>query len=186
MPDPAEVGGIVIRQGRGVAWGALFPALALLVLGLLVDVGFTSARRNELRRLTERRDTLRAQLAGLESRDQRIHEIARRLGGEDLASALSAQQAVDPVNFLGRTLSDTGLHGLELGTEGSSQSGQVRRTRYFVRAEGSYGALQRFVQHVERGPRVLAVDGFTVEKVIDANSLDIRINLSLYEPLARL
>jgi hypothetical protein len=165
-------------------WWVLLPALVLLALGLLVDFGFAGARADEVRRLIAQRETLRAQVAGQEGRAQRAHELALRLDGDDLAAALAAQQAVDPVSYLGSAIRQAGLHSLELGTEASNQSAQVMRTRYYVRASGSYGGLLRFVRSLESDPRVLTIDSFTAERIVGETGLDIRVNLSFYEPLA--
>jgi hypothetical protein len=173
---------VTSRRRDTLAW-ALLPALVLLALGLLVDFGFAGARADSVRRLSAQRVSLRAQVAGQEGQTQRARELARRLDGEDLTAALAAQQAVDPVEFLGRAMRQAGLHSLELGTEPSSQTAQVLRTRYYVRATGDYDGLLRFVRGLESDPRVLTIDGFTAEKVLGETGLDIRVNLSFYGPL---
>jgi hypothetical protein len=174
----------VTNRRSETLWWVLLPALLLLALGLLIDLGFAGARADDVRHLSAQRETLRAQIAGQEGRAQRAHELAQRLGGDDLTEALAAQQAVDPVNFLGRALRQAGLHSLELGTEAGSQSGPLRRMRYFVRATGNFGGLMRFMRLLESNPCVLTIDGFTAEKVVGETDLDIRVNLSFYEPLA--
>jgi hypothetical protein len=173
-----------VRNRSGTFLGAVLPALALLAVGLLVDLAFTGARADEVRRLGAQREALRVQVAGQEGRAQRGRELAQRLGGDDLADALAAQQATDPVAFLGRAMREAGLHSLELGTEAGSQGAQVRRTRYYIRAGGDYDGLLRFVRRIESDPRVLTIDSFTAERVVGETGLDIRVNFSFYEPLA--
>ena len=174
-----------MKNRIGIAPGAVIPALILLALGMFINLGFTRARGEEVRRLSAQRDALRAQAVGVEGREERTRELAQRLGGTDLAAALEGQQGIEPVDYINRTLAEVGLRSLELGTQGTTQTERLRRTRYFVRAEGSFAALQRFFRQAELSPRVLIIDGFTVERPVGVNSLDVRINLSIYEPLTR-
>jgi hypothetical protein len=164
-------------------WRTLLPAAIILAAGLLVDFQFTGARAAQVTRLNAQREALRSQIAGQNSRDQRVLELSRHLGGADLRGAWAAQRAVDPVIFLGRALREAGLRSIELGTEPGMQTAQVQRARYYVEAQGDYKGLLRFIQRLESDPRVLTIDGFTADKIIGEAGLDIRVALSFYEPL---
>jgi hypothetical protein len=159
------------------------PALILLVVGLALHLGFTRAKGAEVRRLSAQLDALQAQAIDQAGRREQTRALAQRLGGPDLATALQAQREVEPIEFLGRELAAAGLRSLELGTDAVGQTGGLRRTRYFVRAEGHYEAVLRFVRAIELSPRVLSVDGFTIERPAGTSTLDVRIELSIFEPL---
>jgi hypothetical protein len=162
------------------------PALALgfLVLGLLVDLGFTRIQMRECVRLTTERDLLRQQSIALGRQEERGRTLARALGGDDLSAALGTQTESDPLDYLGRAIARAGLNRMELGTQGTVQSEHVRRIKFFLRASGKYSQILSLIQDLEHGSRVVTIDDFTVlQGAEDPKVLEARVELSIYQPL---
>ena len=156
-------------------------AAALLGLGLVVDLGFTRPRLEEIRSLEAARARLHLRRDQRGAREREAKELARLLGADDLASAVSAGQGEDPVDFLGHALERWQLERVQLTTRSSTSAGPLRQTGYTLKVEGSYGGILNFVRSVEMGPRVVTVDAISMVPGTGSAALEAELDLTLYE-----
>ncbi len=156
-------------------------ATAILALGLAVNLGFTRPQQEEFRRLAQQRAAARGQLAALEIQELQSRDLAAGLGGEDLRSALQAQNRTDLVGFLSNTILQSGLTRLEMSTQSSAEENHLRRTHFFLHLSGTYASTVDFVRRLEQGPRLVTIESLALEMGPEATALDVRIELSVYE-----
>jgi hypothetical protein len=157
-------------------------AIGLLLAGIALDFGFAQPQRRAVESMRRQRAELLSQSAELTGRDVEERRLALYLDAEDLASALASQRGEDPVNILGAAVEKSGLQRLELGTQASAETERLRRSRLFLRALGSYGQVVSLVSSLEREKRLISIDALTVQRTLDSGDLELRVDLSIYEP----
>jgi hypothetical protein len=158
-------------------------AVVLLVLGIVVDLGFTQKRSQDVRRLARERAQLQEKLSNLESRDLGSQKLAAYFGVERLTELLDRDQRADPVTYVSDLLNESGLTRLELGTMATSEVGRLQRTEFYVRASGRYKRVLDFTRKLEQRPRLARVDALVLEQMVESSHLEARFNLSIYDPL---
>lgn len=156
-------------------------AIILLAVGLVVDLGFTQPRVQEVRRLDSERRGLLDRLTARSVRDREAEQLARSIGATDLKGAIEVHRNSDPVTFLATALDDNKLTTIELGTTSSHNTGQLTRTRFSLRVRGRYNRILDFVRTIERSPRLVTVDALSIVEAEDSNLLEGRIDASVYE-----
>jgi hypothetical protein len=156
-------------------------AVLLLVMGILVNLGFTRRQEEQVKHWAAERSRLREKLAILDTQDDQGLEFGHALGAQDLDAALAAQGGTDAVAFIGRALDRARLNRLELSTTSTSTENRIRRTKFFLRATGSYGRVIEFLHSLEQGPRLVTVESLVLQEGNDPGSLEARVELTIYE-----
>ncbi|MBU1699085.1 MAG: hypothetical protein KJ970_17100 [Candidatus Eisenbacteria bacterium] len=157
-------------------------AVLLLLLGLVIDLGAVNRQLGEYEDLKVQREQLRRQLTKIENQSAYEDRLAGYFAGMKGDSLAIPAKLVDPIDFLAGGLRKSNLKRLELRTEKSSQTGQLTRNRYFLRANGSYNQIIDFFKWLERGGQLSTIDAFSIEPIIDSSDLELRLNLSIYDP----
>jgi hypothetical protein len=157
--------------------------LILLILGLLVDIGFTRPKLRAVRSLEVQKAQLQRRLVQLERQEQRVDELAAYLGGDDLNEALSNLDVGDPLAYLSQLIETARLRRQELGTEETTEQGKLRRTQFYLRVIGSFSRILELVRQLEQSPRLAVVDAMILEKEYDSGQLKARLRVSIYEPV---
>jgi hypothetical protein len=157
--------------------------LALLILGLLVDIGFTRPKLRAVRSLADQKAQLQKRLVQLERQGQTVDELAAYLGGDDLNEALSNLDVGDPLAYLSQLIEAARLRRQELGTEETSELGKLRRTQFYLRVTGSFSRVLELVRQLEQSPRLASIDAMILEKEFDSGQLKARLRVSIYEPI---
>jgi hypothetical protein len=157
-------------------------AAGLGVGGAAIDLGFTQPQRRAVERLRLQRADLLGRTAEINSRDSEEKRWAVYLGSADLKSALAERRGEDPITFLGDAIERSGLRRLELGSQAMGETDHLRRSRLFLRALGSYRQITEFVTKLEREERLITVDALTIQPAVESSGLEVRMNLSIYEP----
>ena len=171
-----------VPLSASVRW-LLTASAILLVCGLIVDATFTRSQLEAKRQLLARREALIAELRPIQMRERKVREMAGALGAPDLATAVQALQEKDPVTYLGRMVSSSGLVGREMGTEATTEEGGLRRTRFFVRVQGSFPKIALLVRRLEEGPRLVTIDALAIQQLEEeGGGTEGRLNLSVYSP----
>jgi hypothetical protein len=169
---------------RGTSTGlALVLPLVLLILGLLVDIGFTRPKLRAVRSLADQQVQLQRRLAQLERREGRVDELAAYLGGDNLNDALSTLDVGDPLAYLSQLIEAARLRRQELGTEETTELGKLRRTQFYLRVTGSFSRILELVRQLEQSPRLASVDAMILQKEFDSGQLKARLRVSIYEPV---
>ena len=156
-------------------------AILLLAVGLIVDLGFTQPRVQEVRRLDSERQELLDRLTARSVRDREAEQLARSIGAADLEGALEVHGDSDPVTFLAAALEENNLTTIELSTHATHNTGQFRRTRFTLRVGGRYNRILDFVRTIERSPRLVTVDALSIVEAEDSSLLESRIDVTVFE-----
>jgi len=160
----------------------LVTAALLLVVGLLVDVALTRPLLESKKELTTRRAELSAQIQPLQRMESQVEVMSAALGAPDLPKAMEALGREEPVTMIGRMVAASGLQGRELITEKTVVETGVRWTRFFVRAQGSYGQVIDFVRRLEESRQTVTVDAMAIERMGAEGSLEARLSVSVFTP----
>lgn len=155
----------------------------LLATGLLVDLGFTQQRLQDVTRLAVERDRLRAQVFLLDRAAREEQDLARHLGGERLIDALTSQLELDAVSYLGLAAKRAGLTRSELTTEATAEMEGLRRIRCTLRVSGTYAQVTECVRALEQGPRLVAIDALDIAGAPETGRLEARLAVSVYDPI---
>jgi hypothetical protein len=169
------------REPTGSTWVVLL-ATGLVVGGVALDFGFTQPQRRAVEQLRRQRADLLGRTAEINSRDAEQKRWAAYLGAASLDAALGERRGQDPIRILGDAMDSSGLRRLELGSQATGETERLRRSRLFLRALGSYPQITQFVASLERDSRLITVDALTIQPATDSNGLELRMNLSIYEP----
>jgi Tfp pilus assembly protein PilO len=157
----------------------------LFLLGLAVDLGFTRKQQESARRGSEARVGLRTRWRTQEQAGTEAQLLSHRLGENDLATSLEDLRLVEPIELVAGHLAASNLEREELGTEGSTVGGALRRTRLYLRASGSYAQVFLFLRRLEKGPSLITVDDLRLGSVSETSRLELRLRLSVYQPASR-
>ncbi len=168
----------------GIAGVPLAAAVLMLVAGLAIGLGFTQHELKRVRQLAAERSELQGQMGALWDREREEGEFAQWLGASDLATGLATYRCDDVLNQLGALVTEGGLQGLEVGAQGRIESARLRQTQYFVRAQGSFAQILNLLRRAEQTPPLVAVDALAIAEAGVADLLEVRLNLSVYEPAA--
>jgi Tfp pilus assembly protein PilO len=160
-------------------------AVLLLAVGLIADFVLVQPRLQEVRRLENQREQLMVQIAQQTQQDEEGRVLAHVLRLEDLENMLSASRESDPAVFIGQILDRTRLTSLGLTTGERSDMNGLRRTQVTLRVLGSYNRIVDFIRTLEQEPRLVAIDALVIKRLIDSASLEGRLNLSIFDPIAR-
>ena len=106
--------------------------------------------------------------------------MAELLGAESLTH-LTVPSQDDPIAYLNSLIEDAKLVRLGLTISGQKDIGSLQMHSYTLRAKGGFRQMQNFVQKVEGGDRLAAVDAFKIMPTLDAESLEGRFSLSIYD-----
>jgi len=155
-------------------------AAVLLVVGLAIEGLMTKPHLREIETLQAERSRLRAEIERQRGIAAESRTVAGLLG-VDSFDQLSAPNRDDPIAYISRLLDDSGLMRLGLTTSGREEAGSLQTTSYTLRAKGDFRQLQNFVWRVENGERLVSVDAFRIAPTIDAQALEGRFNLSIYD-----
>jgi hypothetical protein len=155
--------------------------LLLLAVGLVIEIGFARPLLREIGSMNEERSRMRTEIIRQGELDKDGSALAEVFGLADLAE-LGRAPVVDPLAWLGTTISDAKLVRLDLTNTGAADFGKVRRSDFTVRTRGSFAQMQQFVRSLEAGPRLVAIDAFTISTQFDKQSLEGRFMLSIYDP----
>jgi hypothetical protein len=161
-------------------------AAALLAIGLVVDLGFIQPQVRQMRQLGLQRDQLLDQIGQGLDRSRQRKDLARYLNVTDLSELLNDKRESDPLAYIGARLDANSLTRLELTHAGTSAMNNLQRTQFALRVLGSYQNILNFLCDLERGSRLATVDAFTITTVRESRSLEARLNISIYEPVARI
>ena len=159
---------------------ALGLAVVLLAAGLIIEGTVAKPRLRRLQALDAERTRLMGEI------DQQRHieaegRTAAALLGIDSLDEVAGMERSDPIAYLGSLIEASGLMRLGLNTDDRDVAGTLDHQRFTLRVRGDYRALQDFVQRVESGPRLAAVDAFTISPDMDGKDLEGRFNLSIYD-----
>jgi Tfp pilus assembly protein PilO len=157
-------------------------AWVLLLLGLVLDLALVRGQMAELRRLRAEEARLQTRYREIRNRGAETLGLAEHFGVEDLDRLEEDYAAVDAVAFLADALSAARLRRLELGTEESSRGRHLRRTQFFLRAQGTHQRILDFIRRMEGGPRVVTLEALSIQRILGSNQLELRANLSVYDP----
>ncbi len=160
-------------------------ALLLLAAGVLIDLTLLKPRLDEVRRLEAERASLLARVDELAASSQESHTMARALGRENLTGLLDDRKRQEAVSYIGQVLGGTQLNRLELTTTKTGETGKFRRTQISLRVMGRFSQILDFVKALEKGHRLISVDGLVIEEILGTRNLEGRLSLSVYDPLAR-
>jgi len=160
-------------------------AAALIGISLTVDLGFIQPRVRQLRQLGLQRDQLLEQIGQGMDRGRYRKDLARYLKVADLSELLNHESDSDPLTYVGEMLDASRLTRLELTHAGTSRSDHLQRTQFALRVLGDYEHILSFLCDLERGPRLATIDAFSISTVRDSRSLEGRLNISIYDPVAR-
>ena len=111
--------------------------------------------------------------------------MARALGRENLTGLLDDRKRQEAVSYIGQVLGGTQLNRLELTTTKTGETGKFRRTQISLRVMGRFSQILDFVKALEKGHRLISVDGLVIEEILGTRNLEGRLSLSVYDPLAR-
>ncbi|MDM7916490.1 MAG: GspMb/PilO family protein [Candidatus Eisenbacteria bacterium] len=154
----------------------------LLVAGIVIHLALVQPQQNRVRALAAQRTQLLQTAADRRMRSDLERQRLEALGMDDSASF---GPRADAVAMIGDAVDASGLHRLELGTTSNSDLGGVRHTSLFVRATGSYRQISRLVLDLERRERLVAVEAIRIEPVTESSDLELRLRLSVYDPLPK-
>jgi Tfp pilus assembly protein PilO len=173
-----------MKRGNGLASVGLVTGVALLMLiaGVAVDVLLVQPQVTRLRELTAERDRLQANLASLEGRELESRKLAAYFGGDTLSVALTQLTETTPISYLAELVEQAGLRRRELGTLSTSETKGVFGTHCFLRAHGSFQRIWEFVRLLESSSRLVAVEAVSIKPVPESSWLEIRMNVSIYDP----
>lgn len=169
------------RDATNPTWIVLLAA-GLVLVGVALDFGFTRPQLRTVGQLRQQRADLLGRSTQVSSRDAEQKRLAAYLGVSDLKNALVEHRGEDPIRVLGDAMERSGLRRLELGTQAGGETDRLRRSRLFLRALGSYPDITRFVASLERDDRLITVDALTIQHASESSDLELRMNLSIYEP----
>jgi Tfp pilus assembly protein PilO len=176
------------RPRSDLAVFGLGMALAVLVLTLAVDLGFTKPQSEEVARLSALRDRLRQQLAMRQARDRQIEDLHDFLEEENLAGALLAAREGDPATYVAELLEQTNLVREELRHEESRETSRFRITQLGLDVRGSYEDLVAFIRTLEQGARLATIEMFMIETMAGERTrrgkamLRAQITVSVLDP----
>ena len=171
--------------GRGQMRAALLLlgiATLLMIVGLAVELGMTRPRLEEIRRLEARQRTLAQQAAGEAARRQEIRDMAATLHVEDL-SELRGLADLDPVVFVGRTIQQAQLVRRELSAHEIQEDASLKRSRFYVRVEGSYARMLNFVRILEQSARPVTIEALDIKVPLGGSSLEARFEITVHDPI---
>jgi hypothetical protein len=161
--------------------GALTAVAVLgLVGGLLLDAAVLRPGEAGLKRLETEKARLQAEIARLSERQRDGAAVARHLGLDGGRGAGRGAGAVDPLTYLGRSISESRLERLELSTESALPGDAAGRTRFFLRVRGGYGQVVGFVRRIESDFPLGAVDSFVLQRLDDGAEIEGRLSVSIY------
>jgi Tfp pilus assembly protein PilO len=158
----------------GVAAGAL------IVLTLAVDLAGLRPAAARMRRLETRRAELAARLVAQSEQEREIEFLASVLGAGSPGE--SAGALADPIAIVDGFIAHRGLERTELVSKPIEETGQVARARLSTVVRGSFAQIVGLVRDLEQSPRVITIDGLSIEAPPGAARLEGRLSLSVYGP----
>jgi hypothetical protein len=170
----------IVSSGLALALGL---AAALLLAGLAVDQGLTRSQLQTYKHLEGKRLEQTQKLAEIQGARAEANGLARYYGSDDLDTAFRELHRIEPLTFLNQQIDAVGLRRQELGTDSVSKTGELRRTRLGLRVYGSYGKIVKFVRNLESGSRLVLIDEFLLQPVPDSGLLEVRLNISVFDPI---
>jgi hypothetical protein len=171
---------IKLRLPKGIR-SCFVPAVLLLLVGLVLDFGFTRPRVTEVRALCARRAALSAQLSELSAREWAADRICVRLGCTNAEDSLAASGS--DLAELARKIDAAGLRRLEIVARESGREGNVLIAHFTVRVTGSYQQNLEFVRSLEADPRLMVLESFRLEPIVGSSALDAAYDLRLIDPI---
>ncbi len=155
-------------------------AVLLFVVGLGVEGVMTKPHQLEIEDLLAEKSRVHAEIERQQNIEADSREVAGLLGVESLTE-LDTGVEIDAITYISDLLSDAKLVRLGLTTSDQKDVGTLRATSYTLRAKGTFRQMQDFVQRVENGERLASIDAFRVMPSLDAETLESRFNLSIYD-----
>ena len=168
------------RNSQPLVLGLL--AGALLLVGLVVDLGITQPRARELRALNQRRAELFEAVREEAGRGRESQMLMRWMVADSLENRSSLDLPEGPVSYVDGLLAQGDLTRLELSALEETTRNGLQRTQLLVRVIGGYAQILNFMRHIEQGRRLVVIDAFSVEATENSRTLEARFSVSIYDP----
>jgi len=108
--------------------------------------------------------------------------MAATLHVEDL-SELRGLADLDPVVFVGRTIQQAQLVRRELSAHEIQEDASLKRSRFYVRVEGSYARMLNFVRILEQSARPVTIEALDIKVPLGGSSLEARFEITVHDPI---
>jgi hypothetical protein len=154
-------------------------AVGLLVVGLVIDLGFTRPRVDAVHHLLARRAELTAELAGLTAREWVAERMLLHMKGEACGDSVPSQDG--GLAFLARRIEESGLRRLEIVAIISGREGNLDISRFSVRATGSFAAGLEFVRRLESDRRLVVLESIRMMPVAESEALEMGFDLLMVD-----
>ncbi len=158
--------------------------LLFLLVGISVDLALVTPKSKRLVSLEKKRSELLGQVAQAQNSDRESQRLLDYLESNGLRTSSLGKE--DPTAFLGKLIEDSKLVRLELKAIESIESANLLQSKFFLRVHGSFDPTLRFLQTLESGTRLVAIDEIKINTGLDKKKLETRLNLSIYDPLEKL
>lgn len=155
---------------------------ALLLVGLVVDLGITQPRARELRALNQRRAELFEAVRQEADRGRESQMLMSWMVADSLEKRTSSDLTEGPISYVDGLLAQGDLTRLELSTLEETTRNGLQRTQLVVRVIGGYAQILDFMRGIEQGRRLVVIDAFSVEATESPRSLEARLSVSIYDP----
>jgi len=160
---------------------ALLLAAAVLVVGLVVYMGFVAPRIDEMRQLEAACATLRTQLHEQAMVGREREELVRFLDLEGLSVRDDALQE-DAITYLARLVKSAGLETLELTSGRGKRTVSSSAAPLGLTVRGRFARILDFVRTLEKSPRLVTVDAFSIEMIDEESVLEADFTVTVYDP----
>jgi hypothetical protein len=172
------------RYSQPLVLGIL--AGALLLAGLVVDLGVTQPRARELRALNHRRAELFEVVRQEAGRARESQMLMRWMVADSLENRSSPDFPDGPISYVDGLLAQGDLTRLELSALKETTRNGLQRTQLQVRVIGGYAQILDFMRRIEQGRRLVVIDAFSVEATENSRTLEARFSVSIYDPEGRI
>jgi hypothetical protein len=155
------------------------PTVGLLIVGVVLDLGFTRPRVEQVNMLCARRAALEERVSELSAQAWAADRINVHLGRDATADSLAAGD--NDLAELARRIDVAGLRRLEIGVRGTEQQGHLTRARYTVRVTGAYQQILEFVRALEADRRLVVFESFHLRPIDGSRDVEGAFDLLLID-----
>ena len=160
---------------------SLLLAAAVLVVGLAVYLSFVAPRIGEMRRLEAACASLRTQLYEQAMVGREREELVRFLDREGL-SVRDDELQEDGITYLARLVESAGLETLELTSGRGKRTVSSSTAPLGLTVRGRFARILDFVRTLEKSPRLVTVDAFSIEMIDEESVLEADFTVTVYDP----